>query len=184
MSIPEIRKGIANARREILSSLQSEGAAAGADMAALVENRIVTKGERREGGKLSPYSNKEVPAFFYFGRSRNSGGEAQVRKASKERRGVSYRQFREYNGLNTGVKNLQFTGEMWQGFGLRSVRVIGEGVVEIEIGGKNERSNLLLDAHSRREGTEVTAPSEAEIQAIGRAVSERINSIIERNLKG
>jgi len=181
MNVSELRKGIQRARQEILSSLQGEGSKAGADAAALVENRIVTKGEKKDGSRFSAYSNKQVAAFRYFGRSRNQAGERAVRQKAKEKKGVSYNEFREFNGLNTNVKNLQFTGEMWQGFGLRNVRVIGSGVVEIEIGGKNARSNLLLKAHSKREDTEVTGLSEKEIELVLKGFRDRINRIIEIN---
>ena len=182
MNLDELRQGIKKAQDQIIGALQSEGATAGADAAALIENRIVSKGERNDGQKFSPYSTKEVPAFLYFGRSRNGAGEAAVKKAAKDKRGVSYSDFRRLNGLNTNVKNFQFTGEMFQGFGVRSVKVLGQGIVEIEIGGKNARSNLLLKAHSEREGSELTQPSQSEVDLVSKGISERIKVIINRNI--
>lgn len=183
MTLDQFRQGIVRARAEILSSLQAEGGRAGADAAAMVEQRIVSKGEKAEGGQLSPYSTKPVPAFLYFGKSRNAAGEKAVRDRAKKRQGVSYRDFRALNGLNVTPKNLQFTGQMWQGFGITDVRVIGEGIVEVTIGGKNPRSRLLLAAHSEREKTEVTSPSKAEIQLVKNGVEERLRAIIQRNLQ-
>ena len=180
--ITTLRASIQKAKSEIVSSLISEGNVIGADTAALIEDRIVSKGEKAEGGKYSPYSTKPVAAFRYFGRSRNAGGEAAMRRAAKEKRGVSYEDFRRANGLGTSNKNFQFTGEMWQNFGLRGVKMISSTVVEIEIGGKNARSNLLLKAHSERENSELTAPSQKELQIIAETVSERIINIIKRNL--
>ncbi len=182
MTTAQLKQGIQRARQELETALQTEGAKIGLDVAALVENRIVSKGEKRDGSKFSPYSNKPVPAYLYFGRSRNAGGEARTRKAAKDKQGISYRQFREFNGLNTNIKNFQFTGEMWQGFGVKSVRFIRRGVVEIVIGGTNARSTLLLDAHSTRENTELTAPSDKEIQQVVRAIEGRVLTIIQRNL--
>ena len=182
MNLDELRKGIKKTHDEILSALQSEGATAGADAAALIENRIVTKGEKNNGQKFSPYSTKQVPAFLYFGRSRNGAGEAAIKKASKAKEGVSYSDLRKFNGLNTSVKNFQFTGEMWQGFGVKSVQVVSFGVVEVVIGGKNSRSNLLLDAHSKRENSELTEPSKTEIDQITKAIQERIKRIVNKNI--
>ena len=182
MNLDDLRQGIKKAQDQIIGALQSEAATAGADAAALIENRIVSKGERNDGQKFSPYSTKGVPAFLYFGRSRNGAGEASVKKAAKEKRGVSYSDFRRLNGLNTNVKNFQFTGEMFQGFGVRSVKVLGQGIVEIEIGGKNARSNLLLKAHSEREGSELTQPSQTEVDLVSKGISERIKLIINRNI--
>ena len=182
MDIQNLRTALQKAKSEIVSSLISEGNVIGADTAALIEDRIVSKGEKAEGGKFSPYSTKPVAAFRYFGRSRNGAGEAAVKKAAKEKRGVSYSDFRRLNGLNTNVKNFQFTGEMFQGFGVRSVKVLGQGIVEIEIGGKNARSNLLLKAHSEREGSELTQPSQSEVDLVSKGISERIKVIINRNI--
>jgi hypothetical protein len=182
MTIDELRNGIARAKAEILASLEVEGARVGADAAALVEDRIVTKGEKNTGGNLSPYSTKPVPAFLYFGRSPNQAGDKAVRDRAKKREGVSYREFRALNGLNVSPKNLQFTGEMWQGFGVIGVRKIGEGIVEVEIGGKNPRSSLLLAAHSDRENTRITAPSDRELALIKTGIEQRLKAIIQRNL--
>jgi len=182
MDIQNLSKGIQKAKAEIRSSLIGEGNVIGADAVALIEDRIVSKGEKAEGGKFSPYSTKPVAAFRYFGRSRNAGGEAAVKRAAKEKKGVSYKDFRQFNGLNTSFKNFQFSGEMWQGFGVRGVKLLSSTVVEIEIGGKNSRSNLLFKAHSERENSELTAPSQKELQIISETVSERIINIIKRNL--
>lgn len=177
-----MRTALQKAKSEIQSSLISEGNVIGADTAALIEDRIVSKGERAEGGKFSPYSTKPVPAFLYFGRSRNAGGEAAVKRAAKEKKGVSYKDFRQFNGLNTSFKNFQFSGELWQGFGVRGVKLVSSTVVEIEIGGKNARSNLLFKAHSERENSELTAPSEKELKIISETVQTRIINILKRNL--
>ena len=182
MTIDELRTRLANARAEIIAAMDVEGEKAGADTAALVEQRIVSKGQKSDGGQLSPYSTKPVPAFLYFGKSRNQAGERAVRAAAKKKQGVSYRDFRGFNGLNVTPKNLQFTGRMWQGFGIVAVRKIADGVVEVEIGGKTPYSRLLLDAHSKREQTEITAPSKAEIQLVTNGIEQRLRGIIQRNL--
>ena len=182
MDIQNLSKGIQKAKAEIRSSLIGEGNVIGADTAALIEYRIVSKGEKAEGGKYSPYSTKPVAAFRYFGRSRNAGGEAAVKRAAKEKKGVSYKDFRQFNGLNTSFKNFQFSGEMFQGMGVVGVKMLSSSVLEIEIGGKNERSNLLFKAHSERENSELTAPSQKELQIISETISERIINILKRNL--
>ena len=110
MDIGELRNGLQKAKAQIQSELISEGNVIGADTAALIEDRIVSKGEKAEGGKFSPYSTKPVAAFRYFGRSRNAGGEAAAKRAAKEKKGVSYKDFRQFNGLSTSFKNFQFSG--------------------------------------------------------------------------
>ena len=182
MDIQNLRTALQKAKSEIVSSLISEGNVIGADTAALIEDRIVSKGEKAEGGKFSPYSTKPVAAFRYFGRSRNAGGEAAAKRAAKEKKGVSYKDFRQFNGLSTSFKNFQFSGEMWQGMGVVGVKMLSSSVLEIEIGGKNERSKRLLGYHSEREKSELTAPSKSELDIISSTVSDRIISIVNRNI--
>lgn len=177
--LSDIRIQIQRQRAALSAALEPEALRAGADAAAVVENRIVTTGEKSEGGRLSPYSEKEVPAFFFFGRSRNNAGEQAVRSKAKKREDISYREFRALNGLNTGVKNLEFTGEMWQGFGVVDVKTIRPGVAEVTIGGKNERTRSLLGYHSERENTEITAPSKQELAQIQTGIVQRFKRIIE-----
>lgn len=183
MSTPaQLRQGIARARADLLAALSVEGATVGADAAALIEDRIVTKGEKADGSRFSPYSTKGVPAYLYFGRSRNAAGEAAVRRKATARQPVSYKEFRQLNGLNTGVKNFQFTGEMWQGFGVKSVRPVRPGVVVVTLGGKNARTAELLGYHSAREGAELTALSKQELQMIETAINQRLINLVNRAL--
>jgi len=181
-SLIDIRTGIQRAKAELLSALSAEGLRAGADTAALVENRIVTTGQTAEGGRLSPYSTKGVGAWRYLGRSRNAAGETAIRRRAKARQEVSYKEFRQLNGLNTDHKNLQFTGEMWQGFGVTAVRVVSTGIVEVTLGGKNTRTARLLGYHSERENTEISAPSRQESAAVAAGIVERLTKIIQRNV--
>ena len=64
--ITTLRASLQKAKSEIISSLISEGNVIGADTAALIEDRVVSKGEKAEGGKYSPYSTQPVAAFRYF----------------------------------------------------------------------------------------------------------------------
>lgn len=178
----ELIQGIRKARTELISNLIPQATITGADAAALVENRIVSKGERADGGKFSPYSTKGVAAFRYFGRSRNASGERAVRDAAKKKQEVSYHDFRRMNGLGTSIKNFQFTGEMWQGMGVVDVRIISQGVAEVTIGGKNTRTTFLLKVHAEREGASLTENSKSEIKYMTEALNERIIRIINRNI--
>lgn len=177
--ITDIQLSIQRVRAQLAAAIQPEVLRAAADAAALVENRIVTKGEKSDGTRLSPYSTNPVPAFFFFNRSRNNAGESAVRRKAKARQPISYKEFRQLNGLNTGHKNLEFTGEMWQGFGVVEARTIRAGVVQVVIGGKNERTRSLLGYHSDRENTEITAPSRQEILLIQDGLNKRLKQILD-----
>lgn len=97
----------------------------------------------------------------------------------KKRQPVSYRQFRQFNGLNTDKKNFEFTGEMWQGFGVKSARQTRPGIFEVTIGGKNSRTDSLLGYHEAREGVDITEPSQQELNQIQAAIQARIAKLID-----
>lgn len=177
-NLSDIRLQIQAARSKLAAALEPEALKAGADIAALVENRIVTTGKKSSGAPLTAYSEKEVPAFFFFNRSRNAAGERAVRAKAKAREGISYKEFRGLNGLNTAQKNLEFTGEMWQEFGVTGIRVIQPGLIVVSIGGKSNRSEELLGYHSERENTDVTEPSKQEIEQVQAALSARLEKIL------
>lgn len=179
MTLAELQQKIQRARMALANNMEREALRAGADIAAVVENRVVSTGRNAEGQPFSPYSDKQVPAFWFYGRSRNNSGERKVQAAAKKKQGVSYRQFRQFNGLNTGNKNFEFTGEMWQGFGIKEVRQVRPGVYEVTIGGKNERTRSLLGYHEAREGIDITEPSNQEIRQLQAAIQARINQIID-----
>lgn len=181
-SLDEIRISAQRAKAALTAALEQEALRAGADIAALVENRIVERGQRSDGGNLTPYSTNQVPAFFFLGKSRNNAGENAVRKKAKEKQPISYREFRALNGLNTSPKTLEFTGEMWQGFGPVRVRLVNPAVAEVTIGGRNERTSTLLGYHSDREKTEITEPSRQEIAQVVVGVNARLSEIVETAL--
>lgn len=179
MSIQELKDKLARAQRALSVGLEQETLRAGADLVAVIENRVVTTGQNANGGAFSPYSQVKVPAFWFYGRSRNNAGEQAVKRAAKKKEGVSYYDFRRANGLNTGKKNFEFTGEMWQGFGVKAARQAGPGRWEVVFGGKTQRTIDLIKWHSQREGIDITLASEQEIQQVGRAVQQRlINSVL------
>jgi hypothetical protein len=182
MTLDEYKRKLQEARREILASLDREADTAATDAAALVENRVVGSGKRADGGRFSPYSTKKAPAYLYFGRSVNQSGEAAVRRQARLRQGVSYRDFRIFNGRGVSFKNFQFTGRMWQGFGVVSVQEVRKAVYRITLGGKNQYTKTLLAQHSAREGVNIVEVSDQEKNQVIKAVSDRIAAIIKKHL--
>ena len=133
----------------------------GADLAAQIANRVISTGEDSQGGKFSPYSTKDGPAWWYFGRSVNAGGEAKVRAAAKKKEGVSYSDFRLFNNRGVAEKNFFFRGEMWRGFGFKSVTYSG-GVYTVILGGKTKDSADKIGWMSAQEGRSIIAPNMRE----------------------
>lgn len=170
----ELRARFSGAKSLLLDELEREGLRFGADVSAVVENRVVSTGKNDLGTPFSPYSNKPAPAYLYLGKSRNNRGESAIRQRTKKKQGVSYREFRELNGLNANKKNFEFTGEMWQGFGVLSSRKVAPGIIEVTIGAKNARTSALLTKHEKAEGRSIIKPSPAEIQAAAAGIISRL----------
>lgn len=131
------------------------------DLVALVTNRVVQRGENFRGGKFSPYSTKTVPAFRFWGLSRTQSAEKKVRQLSRQKSVLTYQRFRQINNLKTGVKNFEFTGEMWRKFGIVRNNS-GNGNFSISIGGTTTASQKKIDDNSKREGLSIIEASEKE----------------------
>lgn len=165
MTITELSDRIDRALARIDTELQAQGQKAGLDLVALVTNRVIQRGETADGGRFSNYSETQVPAFFYFGRSRNQSGEQTVRKAAKDRKPLSYSEFRRANSLEVGFKNFEFTGAMFRGFGVQGVETSPDGVTVV-IGGTNSDSAQKIEWLSQQEGRSIIQPSPDELQLI------------------
>ncbi len=145
----------------------------GADMAASIANRVINTGESADGSKFSPYSTKEVPAYFYYGKSRNASGEAKIKAAAKKREGVSYSEFRGFNNLGQ-VKNFSFTNELWRNFNVKKVSYSG-GIYSLVLGGANKASEDKIGWMKGQEGKSIIAPNRVET---GRAKQEILKFVI------
>lgn len=132
------------------------------DLVADIANRVIEQGKGADDQPFTPYSTKPVPAFLYYGRSRNQSGESRVRAAAKKKQGVSYRDFRQFNGLPVARKNFSFNNEMWRHFGVKSVRRRG-GVVTTTIGGQNAQAANKIQWLSDQERRSIIAPTAREL---------------------
>jgi hypothetical protein len=163
MSIDEVSKNLEDVERRINGGSIQALTIYGGDMAAQIANRVIDKGENSDGGKFSDYSQKEVPAFFFYGKSRNAGGEAKVKAKAKKKEGVSYSEFRGFNGLGQ-VKNFSFTNAMWRGFGVKQVEQ-SAGIYTLTLGGKTEDSADKIGWMSGQEKRSIIAPNQKELEA-------------------
>lgn len=171
-SIPDIKRRLSEIQNR-LKNLSSAVAVAGADLCADIADRIINRGQNDEGAKFSPYSTKQVPAFWYMGRSLNAAGEAKVKAAAKKKQGVSYKEFREYNNRPTNFKNFSFSQEMWRGFGVKSVEQKG-GTYTLVIGGKTKESEEKIGWMSGQEGGSIIAPSAEEKRRLLQTLTNKV----------
>lgn len=172
MSITELAQKVEGIERKLLN-LSNDVAAEGAVLCADIADRVINEGKDANGGTFSAYSIKPVPAFWYIGRSLNATGDAKVRAAAKKGQGVSYKDFREFNGRPTGKKNFSFSNDMWRGFGVQKVERTGDAYLLV-IGGKNRESQDKIDWMSGQEGRSIIAASKNELARLISKLTQKV----------
>lgn len=150
-----------------------------ADLCADISDRVINKGVGADGSPFSPYSTKPVPAFWYYGKSVNAGGEAKVRAKGKKGEGVSYRDFREYNGRQVSKKDFSFTNAMWRGFGVKSAQFTG-GAYIVTIGGKTADSADKIAWMGGQERRSIIAPAPVEVERLASRIVRQIIQLTSR----
>ncbi len=178
MTIDELTNRITRGLQRLDAELEAQVSKAGADLVALVSNRVIQEGKNAEGSNFSDYSNTEIPAFFYFNKSRNASGEAAVRKKAKAKEKISYKEFRGLNNLNESPKNFEFTGAMWRGFGVLKVEKTATGAT-LTLGGRNQDSEEKIGWNSEQEKTQIIKPSVQEIQIVKNNLQAWANSLFK-----
>jgi hypothetical protein len=181
LELTNLIRGFEQAETEIRRQLERESVKAANDLARLVTNRVVQRGEDEKGAPFTPYSTKKVGAFRFFGKSRSALGEQKVRTASKKGKLLSYKDFRELNNLNTDRKNFEFTGEMWRKVGINSTKTIGD-VVTVTIGGTTTASALKLEENTKLEGKNILNPKKTELNTIAQNLEAWMNQVLTASL--
>ncbi len=146
---------------------------AGGDMVAQIVNRVIETGQSADGSKFSPYSKKEVPAFWYLGKSLNQTGESRVKAKAKKKEGVSYSDFRSFNGRPVNFKNFSFSQSMWRGVNTKGVQHSG-GIYELTFGGTNKDSSDKLGFMASQEGRSIIQPNAQELERLKRRVMDYV----------
>ncbi len=173
MNIEQAIQRVDNLERVLLQRLSDIVHVAALDLVQEIADRVIETGETADGGKFTPYSERPALAFLYFGQSVNAGGEAKVRKAAKEGRAISYKQFRRFNGRPVDFKNFSLRGFMWKSFGV--LRVYGSGAIAtLEIGMSDADANKKLADNNRREGRNIIAPSPTELAKFKAKITAQI----------
>jgi len=153
------------------------------DLAALVTNRVVQKGENYKGSPFSAYSTNTVAAWRFWGKSRTQAAEKRVRALSRARGALSYKGFRELNNLETSKKNFEFTGEMWRKFGIVRVDISGQRFT-VSLGGTSPAAQDKIDENSAREGISIIEANEREEAIVQASVNGWLNRNADRILNG
>ena len=177
MTLDEYINKLENALQQIEREGERQVAIAGADIAALVTNRVIQKGENADGGKFTPYSNTPVPAYWYIGKGRRNASDSAVKAKAKKGEKISYKEFRQLNGLNVAFKNFEFTGAMWRNFRVLRVEQSGFKFSAI-IGGAIPMEQNKIDWLSKQEGRIIIEPNEKELQIVTANLTRWLNSLL------
>jgi hypothetical protein len=165
MTISEFSQRIDRIVGQLDSEIERQASIAGADLVALIAQRVVQSGKDADGALFSPYSEAQVPAFFYLNRSRSGSADQKVRAKAKKKEPISYREFRQINNLNAAPKNFEFTGDMWRNFGVLKVQRTASGAT-VTIGGRKADAEDKITWNSEREGRSIIKPSPQELAIV------------------
>ncbi|MCA9497108.1 MAG: hypothetical protein KC589_09255 [Nanoarchaeota archaeon] len=148
---------------------------------SLIQNRIQESGINADGSSLGNYSEKDVPAFFFKGKSNNQGGESYIDAQIEEGGGVSYADFRRANGLQTNFIDLTFSGRMWSNIGVKNI-ASGNNKTTVTIGAKTDDNELKLFYSEKRFG-DILQISKGEKEELELIAENRIETLAKRYLK-
>lgn len=179
MTVSEYIKQLSAALSKIEGEGERQAARAGLDVVALVSTRVIQTGKTADGGRFTPYSQRGGPAFWFFGKSRSGSGEQQVRRAAREKRYVSYAEFRRFNNLKTDFKNFEFTGDMWRNFKVLRTEKTATGYL-VTIGGATQDARNKIEWMSDQEGRLIIEPSAQELALVRGNLSNWIKSLLPK----
>jgi len=168
-----------------LPVIMSEGAV---QMKTDIQDRIQERGLDGQNAPLkfeggTPYSEKDIPAFFY----KSPKTEKLVASADKyideqidAGEGISYKDWRNANNLQTDHVDLTFTGNMWKGIGLTSVKS-GQNIAIVTVSSKDNESEDKLFFNSARYG-DILQPNQDEIDDLSIIVDTRLQTLANQYL--
>lgn len=183
----EFRQDVEKFRKALIIEMPIINQSVALNAFALVNDRVINQGTDETGSSFGDgYSETPLPAFFYEGKSLNSGGEDAVAKAKKEGDGLSYKDFRSANNLQTGFVDLNFSGQMWRDIGV--VRQTNEnGIITTVVGAKNTRdrdgktTDDIMEFNGERFG-DFLEVSEEEEQLLAQTYDTKLQELIDEFL--
>lgn len=165
MELIEYKKRVSNLLDALPGEVQKINNALALSAIPLIIIRLENLGEDGTGKKLGNYSTNPLPTFFYLHKSKGTKGadsavEALIKQKKKAEgenfKGISYKEFRQANGLETNFVNLSFTGETLGDIAVLSS--IAEGfVVTTTVGSNAAHSKQKFKADGTVNGSITTA---------------------------
>lgn len=182
MALENLQRALTAIEEEIGAGMLIRARVAGGDISALVAGRVRNEGKAADGASFSPYSENGLQAWKLLGKSRTASAEKKVQELAKKRGHISYREFRELNGLKVDKKNFEFTGEMWRMFNVTEV-VLKGNEIEITCAGLTKPAQDKINWGSEKEGKSIVDASEAELALVQAALSDWLQKTIQKHLQ-
>src|SRR5690625_3925770 len=187
MDLFEFADRMRKASEEIKEKAPADTFKITSDLLALITSRVINRGVGATGKACSDYSPNPLPTLFFLpgklGKKKTTRGDdrqavADFRK--KYGRDTSYKNWREFHGLQTSHKDFSFTNQMWKN--MIVVRT-EQGVAEnaYSFGSKDAADEKVMGYHQRK--YKFLDPNQQELDLVNAANKDRFNKIIAKWLK-
>ena len=179
MNIDQLISKIRAAQNEVNAQLGQQLVKQANDTAVLIKNRVLRKQLKPNGSSWGGYSQKKIPAFFYFNEAiRLRKGMNEIRKMAKNNEKLSYAGFRKLIGKTNKNKNFELTGQMWLDFGVTAYTRDSA-----RLGFKTPRSERIAQYNSNREGMSIIEPSPKEKEITAKNLEKWVTQIFIKNIR-
>ena len=153
---------------------------------SLLKNRIINDGENAKGNKMESYSDNELPTWFFKGKGISAGADAKLKEKIDKGEGVSYKDWRGMNGLQTNHRDLKFSGDMWRDIDVLQTIKTNEGVSTF-VGAKNSiargenTTDKIMSYNAEQIGDFMNLTPEEE-SVLDKALDKDLQTLIDKYL--
>ena len=143
----------------------------------------IEKGKNINGSNFSKYSDNKVSASLFSGITKPAGARTFIERAKKNGDKISYKDIRDSVLKNSpSSKNFFFTGEMLNSVD-KEVEETGNGRYELILEPRDSKNREKLIANENREGEEILAFSQGEIDQLVEDIEQDILDVLLRLLE-
>jgi hypothetical protein len=149
-------------------------------------------------GLAGSYSTNQIPFFFrkngkllapYSSGAISGGAETKVESAKRKgKKTLSYKEWREFNGLQSDHIDLKFSGDMWRDIGVVSSELQGTTVVTV-VTAKNtitrkggQKTEDIMSFNAERYGDFMALTPEEE-EKLAKAFDKELQNIINQTFE-
>lgn len=192
MSPDQFKISVDRLRTLLITNLPTINEKMALDATAQIKDRVVNTGINSKGSSLGKYSDNELPAFFFKDKALNAGGQKLYESRTKpkkgeERKGISYREWREANNRPTDHVTLSFSGTTMKDIGVTKQIVDGAKVVTV-VGAKNTKireggdtTEKIVDEYLGGRYGNFLQPNDVEITRLKNYLQTQVEKLIHES---